>query len=178
MAWITLPHNCSIIPKRFPRSDAEILQCLQANVEPIFNITYINLPCSLCQGPFIGLSERAFFLMITINLWIYILVVWRVLYLYTLCVHGWPFFFLMKFLLIKKKKKWRVLYLWIWKFIGFSCQLHQLMPSVVTCLVAKKLGNRFADDHWELRDFTANLVASICKRWDFPLCYVSHQGAA
>ncbi|XP_050247876.1 transcription initiation factor TFIID subunit 6 isoform X2 [Quercus robur] len=43
--------------------------------------------------------------------------------------------------------------------------LHQLMPSVVTCLVAKRLGNRFADDHWELRDFTANLVASICKRF-------------
>ncbi|KAL9264394.1 Transcription initiation factor TFIID subunit 6-like protein [Drosera capensis] len=35
--------------------------------------------------------------------------------------------------------------------------LHQLMPSVVTCLVAKKLGNRFADNHWELRDYTAKL---------------------
>lgn len=45
-------------------------------------------------------------------------------------------------------------------------QLHQLMPSVVTCLVAKRLGSRLADNHWELRDFTANLVASICKRWD------------
>lgn len=43
--------------------------------------------------------------------------------------------------------------------------LHQLMPSVVTCLVAKRLGNRVADSHWELRDFTANLVASICKRF-------------
>ncbi|CAL0318845.1 unnamed protein product [Lupinus luteus] len=43
--------------------------------------------------------------------------------------------------------------------------LHQLMPSVVTCLVAKRLGSRLADDHWELRDFTANLVASICKRF-------------
>ncbi|KAK3038933.1 hypothetical protein RJ639_027561 [Escallonia herrerae] len=43
--------------------------------------------------------------------------------------------------------------------------LHQLMPSVVTCLVAKRLGSRFADDHWELRDFTANLVALICKRF-------------
>ncbi|KAL6971753.1 Transcription initiation factor TFIID subunit 6 [Sarracenia purpurea var. burkii] len=42
--------------------------------------------------------------------------------------------------------------------------LHQLMPSVVTCLVAKRLGNRFADNHWELRDFTAKLVASICQR--------------
>ncbi|KAJ9182595.1 hypothetical protein P3X46_006575 [Hevea brasiliensis] len=43
--------------------------------------------------------------------------------------------------------------------------LHQLMPSIVTCLVAKRLGNRFSDNHWELRNFTANLVASICKRF-------------
>ncbi|XP_010522376.1 PREDICTED: transcription initiation factor TFIID subunit 6 [Tarenaya hassleriana] len=43
--------------------------------------------------------------------------------------------------------------------------LHQLMPSVVTCLVSRKLGNRFADNHWELRDFSANLVALICKRY-------------
>ncbi|XP_058070769.1 transcription initiation factor TFIID subunit 6 [Magnolia sinica] len=43
--------------------------------------------------------------------------------------------------------------------------LHQLMPSVITCLVAKRLGNRFVDNHWELRDFTATLVASICRRF-------------
>lgn len=43
--------------------------------------------------------------------------------------------------------------------------LHQLMPSIITCLVAKRLGSRFSDNHWELRSFTANLVASICKRY-------------
>ncbi|XP_026438420.1 transcription initiation factor TFIID subunit 6-like isoform X1 [Papaver somniferum] len=43
--------------------------------------------------------------------------------------------------------------------------LHQLMPSVITCLVAKRLGNRFSDNHWELRDFAANIVASVCKRF-------------
>uniref|UniRef100_A0A7N0TUB3 TATA box binding protein associated factor (TAF) histone-like fold domain-containing protein n=1 Tax=Kalanchoe fedtschenkoi TaxID=63787 RepID=A0A7N0TUB3_KALFE len=43
--------------------------------------------------------------------------------------------------------------------------LHQLMPSVVTCLVSRRLGTRIADNHWELRDFTANLAASICKRF-------------
>ncbi|KAA8527021.1 hypothetical protein F0562_008750 [Nyssa sinensis] len=43
--------------------------------------------------------------------------------------------------------------------------LHQLMPSVMTCLVAKRLGNRFSDNHWELRNFTANLAASVCKRF-------------
>ncbi|KAJ8749205.1 hypothetical protein K2173_018678 [Erythroxylum novogranatense] len=51
--------------------------------------------------------------------------------------------------------------------------LHQLMPSIVTCLVAKRLGNRFADNHWELRDFTSKLVASICKR--FGHVYISLQ---
>lgn len=43
--------------------------------------------------------------------------------------------------------------------------LHQLMPSVITCLVAKRMGNRFSDNHWELRNFTANLVATICQRF-------------
>ncbi|KAK4363909.1 hypothetical protein RND71_015267 [Anisodus tanguticus] len=42
--------------------------------------------------------------------------------------------------------------------------LHQLMPSIMTCLVAKRLGNRLSDNHWELRDFSAKLVALICKR--------------
>ncbi|XP_076904884.1 transcription initiation factor TFIID subunit 6-like [Bidens hawaiensis] len=42
--------------------------------------------------------------------------------------------------------------------------LHQVMPAVVTCVIAKRLGNR-ADNHWELRDFTAKLVATICKRF-------------
>ncbi|PPS15464.1 hypothetical protein GOBAR_AA05115 [Gossypium barbadense] len=38
--------------------------------------------------------------------------------------------------------------------------LHQLMPSIITCLVAKRLGNKFTnlgnkftDNHWELRNF-------------------------
>ncbi|KAJ0989748.1 hypothetical protein J5N97_008104 [Dioscorea zingiberensis] len=43
--------------------------------------------------------------------------------------------------------------------------LHQLMPSMITCLVAKRLGNRLADNHWELRDFSANLAASVCRRF-------------
>ncbi|KAL6520745.1 Transcription initiation factor TFIID subunit 6 [Orobanche hederae] len=43
--------------------------------------------------------------------------------------------------------------------------LHQLMPSVMTCLVARRLGHKLSDNHWGLRKFTANLVASICKRF-------------
>lgn len=49
-------------------------------------------------------------------------------------------------------------------FWRIHLQLHQLMPSILTCLVAKRLGNRISDNHWELRDFSAKLVALICKR--------------
>ncbi|KAJ8542863.1 hypothetical protein K7X08_005386 [Anisodus acutangulus] len=41
--------------------------------------------------------------------------------------------------------------------------LHQSMPSVMTCLVARRLGNKISDNHWELRDFTAKLGALICR---------------
>ncbi|KAJ1279263.1 hypothetical protein BS78_04G142300 [Paspalum vaginatum] len=43
--------------------------------------------------------------------------------------------------------------------------LHQLMPSMITCIVAKRLGHRLSDNHWELRNFSANLVASVCRRF-------------
>ncbi|GLT94131.1 hypothetical protein SLE2022_118890 [Rubroshorea leprosula] len=49
--------------------------------------------------------------------------------------------------------------------INMEPYLHQLMPSVATCLVSRKLGNKAAENHWELRDFTAKLVASMCKKF-------------
>uniref|UniRef100_A0A0R0J477 TATA box binding protein associated factor (TAF) histone-like fold domain-containing protein n=1 Tax=Glycine max TaxID=3847 RepID=A0A0R0J477_SOYBN len=49
--------------------------------------------------------------------------------------------------------------------IHIELYLHQLMPPIITCIVAKRIGNRLSDDHWELRNFSANLVASICQRW-------------
>ncbi|RDX86218.1 Transcription initiation factor TFIID subunit 6 [Mucuna pruriens] len=49
--------------------------------------------------------------------------------------------------------------------IHIELYLHQLMPPIITCIVAKKIGNRLSDNHWELRNFSANLVASICQRF-------------
>ncbi|KAK7288475.1 hypothetical protein RIF29_01935 [Crotalaria pallida] len=49
--------------------------------------------------------------------------------------------------------------------IHIELYLHQLMPSIITCIVAKRMGNRLSDNHWELRNFSANIVASICKRF-------------
>lgn len=43
--------------------------------------------------------------------------------------------------------------------------LHQLMPSILTCLLGKRLCNNRAEDHWSLRDAAAQLVADICERF-------------
>uniref|UniRef100_A0A2P2QKY1 Uncharacterized protein n=1 Tax=Rhizophora mucronata TaxID=61149 RepID=A0A2P2QKY1_RHIMU len=39
------------------------------------------------------------------------------------------------------------------------------MPCI--CLFAKRLGNRFSDKQWELRNFAANLVASMSAKVRF-----------
>ncbi|CAI5483368.1 unnamed protein product [Closterium sp. Yama58-4] len=51
--------------------------------------------------------------------------------------------------------------------------LHQLMPAMVTCVVAKRLGERQHHAHWHLRAFTASLLALICHR--FGRAYASLQ---
>jgi len=44
--------------------------------------------------------------------------------------------------------------------------LHELIPSVATCIVSKQLCLRpEADNHWALRDFAAKLIAQICKNY-------------
>jgi transcription initiation factor TFIID subunit 6 len=44
--------------------------------------------------------------------------------------------------------------------------LHELIPSVATCIVSKQLCLRpEADNHWALRDFASKLIAQICKNY-------------
>ncbi len=47
-------------------------------------------------------------------------------------------------------------------------QLHQLMPPILTCLVGRRLCENPNEDHWELRDYAASLVALICLRYSSP----------
>jgi len=44
-------------------------------------------------------------------------------------------------------------------------QLHQLMPPVVTCLVAKKLCVTPSEDHWTLREFCASLLVRVIQKY-------------
>uniref|UniRef100_A0A146M2U4 Transcription initiation factor TFIID subunit 6 n=2 Tax=Lygus hesperus TaxID=30085 RepID=A0A146M2U4_LYGHE len=45
--------------------------------------------------------------------------------------------------------------------------LHELIPSVATCVVSKQLCMRpEMDNHWALRDFAARLMSQICKNFN------------
>ncbi|XP_050433272.1 transcription initiation factor TFIID subunit 6 isoform X1 [Adelges cooleyi] len=47
--------------------------------------------------------------------------------------------------------------------------LHEIIPSVVTCVVSKQLCMRpEIDNHWALRDFAARLMAQVCKMFNTP----------
>lgn len=45
--------------------------------------------------------------------------------------------------------------------------LHELCPTVITCIVSKQICNRpEQDNHYALRDFAARLLANICKTYN------------
>ena len=45
--------------------------------------------------------------------------------------------------------------------------LHELVPSVLTCLVNKQLCSRpEAEDHWSLRDLAAKILSRMCKKYN------------
>ena len=44
-------------------------------------------------------------------------------------------------------------------------KLHQLMPPLLTCIVGKSLCEKPNEDHWHLRDYAAQSVGKIVKRY-------------
>ncbi len=47
--------------------------------------------------------------------------------------------------------------------------LHELVPSIVTCIVSKQLCPKpDIDNHWALRDFAARLMAQLCRTFSCP----------
>ena len=45
--------------------------------------------------------------------------------------------------------------------------LHELIPAVTTCIVARQLCTRpEIDNHWALRDFATRLTTQICKNFN------------
>ncbi|KAJ2776206.1 histone H4-like TAF Taf6, SAGA complex subunit [Coemansia interrupta] len=43
--------------------------------------------------------------------------------------------------------------------------MHQLIPSLLTCLVSKRLCENHTEDHWSLRDGAAQQIAEICRQF-------------
>ena len=47
--------------------------------------------------------------------------------------------------------------------------LHELVPSIITCIVSKQLCPKpEVDNHWALRDFAARLMAQLCRMFNCP----------
>ncbi|RWS18882.1 transcription initiation factor tfii-D-like protein, partial [Leptotrombidium deliense] len=45
--------------------------------------------------------------------------------------------------------------------------LHEIIPTVITCIVSKQLCMRpDIDNHWALRDFASRLLAQVCKNFN------------
>ncbi|OZJ06346.1 hypothetical protein BZG36_00711 [Bifiguratus adelaidae] len=43
--------------------------------------------------------------------------------------------------------------------------LHQIMPAILSCLVARRLCETPNEDHWRIRQFAAKIVSMICERY-------------
>lgn len=51
-------------------------------------------------------------------------------------------------------------------YFGIEHYVHQLLPVVLTCCVRRKLCQHPAEeDHWSLRDYSAEIVADISKKF-------------
>lgn len=60
------------------------------------------------------------------------------------------------------------------QYLFLEPYLHQIMPTLLTCIVGKRLCNNLeSEDHWTLREESSHLVSLICKR--FGDAYISLQ---
>ena len=49
--------------------------------------------------------------------------------------------------------------------INLELYLDQMMPSIFSCLVGKRIGNLPSENHWGLRDLAASLIARVCTKF-------------
>ncbi|XP_074040264.1 transcription initiation factor TFIID subunit 6 [Leptinotarsa decemlineata] len=47
--------------------------------------------------------------------------------------------------------------------------LHNLIPAVLSCALARKISKYYYDNHWTLRDFSVYIIATICKKYNTEL---------
>jgi len=51
------------------------------------------------------------------------------------------------------------------RFLHVEPYLHQLVPSILTCLVGPRLCVEATEDHWQVRDTAADLVRLVCVQY-------------
>jgi len=50
-------------------------------------------------------------------------------------------------------------------YIRIELYLHQILPAIISCMVAKRVCEDESENHWELRDYAADLVGKICYKY-------------
>ena len=51
------------------------------------------------------------------------------------------------------------------RFLTLEYYVQQILPALLTCIVATKLSSDPEDDHWSLRSYSADLLAYICLKY-------------
>lgn len=46
--------------------------------------------------------------------------------------------------------------------VALKEHLHLILPAVLSCILSKKINKYAHDNHWTLRDFSSQIIASIC----------------
>lgn len=49
--------------------------------------------------------------------------------------------------------------------ICLKMYLHEILPAILSCALSKRISKYYYDNHWTLRDFSAYIVATICKMY-------------
>ena len=52
----------------------------------------------------------------------------------------------------------------VFRIVSYS-QLHLLLPCILSCAVGKSLSASSAENHWELRSFSAVILNEVYKKW-------------
>ncbi|XP_072385085.1 transcription initiation factor TFIID subunit 6-like [Diabrotica undecimpunctata] len=53
--------------------------------------------------------------------------------------------------------------------------LHEIIPAILSCALARKISKYYYDNHWTLRDFSVFLTATICEKYNNPVNNITNR---
>lgn len=59
--------------------------------------------------------------------------------------------------------------------ICLKMYLHEILPAILSCALSKRISKYYYDNHWTLRDFSAYIVATICKTYSNKISNITNR---